>query len=221
MMIEVDGKAVDLDLRPGDIGLCSNPADIGKAFHPSSNKKAINLFQNLEDGDKKSIYGHAFILAKALEESPSFAFNGDLYESAIRISKSTVSKYEGMPVCFMRHRGMTAEAYTRGIPEVLNNIGQIYPFHRLLFCAADSLLSWCGQKMGQNWKFRTSKLLKADWPVCSELAAQFILACGLETGVPKEGWIGVNPDDLADAREARADIWETVFTGKISHFFIV
>ena len=65
-------------------------------------------------------------------------------------------------------------------------------------------------------KFRYMKFLPLDWPVCSELGAQFIHKAGLKGGWEKfkTGWRGVNPDDFDDARYQRPDLWLTILEGK-------
>ena len=79
----------------------------------------------IEPGDKAD-FSHAAII---VDES------GDLVESVARISKNNVSKYEGVNCLLVRHEDMSPEKSLGGWSEIENNIGQIYPFHRLLFIA--------------------------------------------------------------------------------------
>jgi hypothetical protein len=105
-----------------------------------------------------------------------------------------------------------------GREEILDNIGQIYPAHRIIFHGFDMVNSWIKRTVFRRkapLKFRYMKLMPLDWPVCSELGAQFIHTAGLKGGWEdrKKGWRGVNPDDFDDARQTAVNLWLTVMEG--------
>lgn len=112
---------------------------------------------------------------------------------------------------------MDPSAYENGIMEVKDNINQIYPYHRLIFHGLDMINSWAKRVIFRSktpLKFRYMRLMPLDWPVCTEMVAQFILACGLEGGWRNgEKWRGVNPDHCHDVVGTRADLWDMIAEG--------
>ena len=189
--------------EPGDIGLTKNPNGIGKL---------INFGQGLEDGTGKSTYGHTFVFA--ISDTHEFNVNGMIYESVMRISKNHIRKYHQKEMCIIRHKSLDEQKYFAGEEELLDNIGQIYPVHRLLFHGFDMVNAWIKRKFSdKSLKFRYMKFMPLDWPVCSEYATQFLLAAGLETGFNKQGWRGINPDDFDDVRKRRPDLYTTILEG--------
>ncbi len=184
--------------KPGDILLTANPASLGKL---------INFGQGLEDaGKRKSKYGHVAIFAE---------YDAMIFESVMKISKNSINNYHEQDVCIIRHNAMTVEKFYQGRKEILDNLGQIYPFHRLIFHGLDMFNSWIKRvifKRKKALKFRYMKFMPLDWPVCSELAAQFLHKAGLEGGWEdrKKGWRGVNPDDFDDARFQSPTYWTTI-----------
>ncbi|MCK5612858.1 hypothetical protein KAR91_63885 [Candidatus Pacearchaeota archaeon] len=193
-------------IKPGDILLTKNPAGLGNL---------INWAQMIGQGDK-SFYGHVAIIVR----NPSNdQIDGTIAESVMKISYQHVSNYKGNKICIMRHKKMTAYRYNKGMPEVEDNIGQIYPAHRLIVHLADALRAWTIRKIsfgkiGRPW-FRYAKFLRFDWPVCSELAAQFLIAAGVETGLPFDGWRGINPDHFDDTRLNNPELWKTIYIDKL------
>ena len=191
---------------PGDILLTSNPAGIGKL---------INFGQGLEEPEKCSQYGHIAIFAKC--PGTVWKTDGMIYESVMTISKNSIDNYDGKKICIIRHSEMTEKKFYLGREEILDNIGQIYPFHRLAFHGLDMVNAWikrCIFRRAAPLKFRYMKLMPLDWPVCSELGEQFMMGANCNSGIPKDGWRGVNPDDFDDARFDRPDIWTTILEGK-------
>lgn len=195
-------------LKPGDILLTRNPAGLGKA---------INWAQQIGQGDQ-SEFGHIAIVVRNPETDK---VDGTIAESVKKISYNHACDYLGARICIMRHKGMTAYRYAQGMKEIVDNIGQIYPAHRLVVHLVDACRAWfvrkiSGGKVGAPW-FRWSSLMVMDWPVCSELGAQFMLSSGLESGLPYDGmdWRGVNPDHFDDARLSREDLWTTPFIGTL------
>ena len=194
--------------QPGDILLTSNPAGIGKL---------INFGQEVEGKNDKSKYGHVAIFARKPESI--FDVDGSIYESVMRISKNHIDKYSGKEICIIRHTGITKENFLIGRKEILDNLGQIYPGHRLLFHGLDMINSWIKREIFRRkapLKFRYMRFMPLDWPVCSELGAQFIHKAGLEGGweAYKKGWRGINPDDFDDCRIKRQDLWQTILEGE-------
>lgn len=196
-------------LQPGDIGLTRNPHGLGKL---------IRFGQDLE-GDP-SRYGHAFIVAK--KPGKEFVANGDLYESLTTIGRTNIKSYLNTEVCIMRHRQMTPERFFLGREELLDNIGQTYPFHRLALHGIDLGLTY----LFRGLSFRCLTIPKfvsktnIDWPVCSEYAAQFIMSAELEFGHPiqfidKDSWSGINPDHIDDARQYNLNLWQTIVIAQL------
>jgi hypothetical protein len=198
-------------VRPGDIGLTKNPQGLGVM---------INFAQGLE-GDK-SEFGHALIFGKKVGKE--YVANGRIIESVSTISVNHISKYSGSHICVFRHKGMTEDSFYLGREELIDNIGQPYPFHRLFVHGFDMAnVAVCRFFTANKWmpKFRFAKVMPLDWPVCSELTAQFIIGARLETGLSCKGWRGVNPDHLDDARQNRADLYETVYYGMLAEQVIL
>lgn len=198
---------IERDCLPGDILLTCNPAGLGKL---------INFGQGLEEKDGKSKYGHVAIFAK--RPGTQWATDATMYESVMRISKNPINNYHEQDVCVIRHHGMNEMRFYLGREEVLDNIGQIYPAHRIVLHGFDMINSWVKRTVFRRkapLKFRYMKLMPLDWPVCSELGAQFIRKAGLAGGweARKKGWRGINPDDFDDARVQHTDLWATILEG--------
>ena len=203
-----------LSARPGDILLTKNPAGIGRL---------INFGQQLEDGGNSN-FGHVAIVAseERKERGPKYyRVDGNIYESVMTISKNHVKKYGGKECCVLRHREMDPRKYYKGLAEVKDNLGQIYPAHRIVLHGLDMINAWIKRKVSRSskpLKFRYMKLMPLDWPVCSELGAQFIHAAGLQGGWEdrKAGWRGVNPDDFYDCAVINPARWELVLEGTLA-----
>ena len=199
--------------NPGDILLTANPAGIGKL---------INFGQGLEDaGERKSRYGHVAIVAQVEGEYKTWKTDGSIYESVLTISRNNIRKYDGKVCCILRHTSMGPKRYYNGLKEVVDNLGQPYPAHRIVLHGLDMLNSWIKRVVFRRSKplqFRYMKLMPLDWPVCSELAAQFIHAAGLKGGWEeyKKGWRGVNPDDFYDAAVVNPKRWQMLLEGTLA-----
>jgi len=196
--------------QPGDILLTANPAGLGKL---------INFGQGLEDGNggKKSRYGHVAVVAASTYD---WQVDGTVYESVMTISLNRIRKYYGKECCVLRHREMNKGRYDSGIVEVKDNLGQLYPAHRIVFHGLDMINSWVKRAIFRRktpLRFRYMKLMPLDWPVCSELGAQFIHAAGLRGGWEdrKKGWRGVNPDDFYDSAVTAPGLWQMIFEGTL------
>jgi len=192
---------------PGDILLIRSNSLIGKL---------INFGQKMEDGHSR--FTHVAI-ASWKKDSTLFHVGEKVYESVRRIGLNHIRKYDGCEIAVIRYAGMTKEKYLYGIKEVVNNIGQIYPAHRIIFHGLDMINKWIKRKVFRSEKpllFHYVNFEIYDWPVCSELAAQFLYAAGLEGGWEnKKGKRikGINPDDFDDARFDRRDLCTTIFDG--------
>ena len=111
---------------PGDVGLTSNPQGLGKA---------INWAMSLE-GDP-AVFGHAVLFVQD-PDATSFVSNGNMVESSWTIRRSNLKKrLKRMKI--IRHRQMTPDLYCKGWPEIEDNLGMIYPFHRLVLHFLDML----------------------------------------------------------------------------------
>lgn len=198
--------------RPGDILLTKNPAGIGKL---------INFGQSLEDGGG-SKYGHVAIVSHAVKVDGKaktfFNTDGNIYESVLTIGRNHIEKYKGKECCVLRHTGMTPTNYFKGLKEVNDNLGQVYPAHRIVLHGLDMINAWIKRvvfRRSRPLQFRYMKLMPLDWPVCSELGAQFIHAAGLKGGWEdvKDGWRGVNPDDFYDSAVVNPHLWQLELEG--------
>lgn len=153
-------------------------------------KMIKNVQQVMEPGDE-AMFSHVAVITDSV---------GTLIESSRTISAATVEKYKGVQCLLARHVDMTPEKFALGYKAIEGNLGQVYPFHRLFMIPLG-----------------LSKINR-DWPVCSELAAQFYLAAGLDMdlqfrGKPWQGrWTGVTPDVFEDAI-GRRNKWRIVAQG--------
>jgi hypothetical protein len=196
--------------KPGDILLTANPAGLGKL---------INFGQGIEDaGGRGSQYGHVAIVAHSKADRLVWKVDGGIYESVMTIGRNHIRKYHQKRCCLMRHTAMDAAKYFEGLKEVEDNLGQPYPAHRIVLHGFDMINSWIKRAVFRRkapLRFRYMKLMPLDWPVCSELGAQFIHAAGLRGGweEQKKGWRGVNPDDFYDAAVIRPSLWQMITEG--------
>lgn len=201
--------------RPGDIGLSENPDGIGKT---------IKRFQELQGDEAK--YTHAFIFSDPKitirhDEYPSLPLEINkaslyIYEAYKQITSNPLSDYFDKNILVMRHRKMDAKKYLKGVKEIEDNLGDVYPYHRLMLHAVDSGINWLLKKLNIKSRAKFAEWLSTDWPVCSELAAQFLLEAGVKTKLAGgEKWQGVQPDDLHDAALRYPATWEIVFEGKL------
>lgn len=120
-------------------------------------------------------------------------------ESLSTIRTGSVDDYQGQRAMVIRHRGMTESASQRGFSSTFHHIGKRYPFWRLgLFLLG----------LARPLHF-------LDWPVCSELVAQFIKGAGLQLGFNNECWAGVSPEMLEDAARDENGQFEIVWEGVV------
>lgn len=215
-------------LRPGDIGLVRSSHIFGKL---------IRFGQRLEDGEI-SPYNHAFIISVPKDtrlrnthideegrrlKRPRPAINprqyyadGTTAESLWHICHGELKAYINKPIAIGRHINMNQFRFACGYREILDNIGQVYPAHRILLHGIDLLRAYLWRKLiKQQVAWRYSQFGLMDWPVCSELAGQFINAAGLKGGWEGgEKWRGLNPDHIWDAWcEHSIKLWMLVFVG--------
>lgn len=215
-------------LKPGDIGLVRSSHLFGKL---------IRFGQGLADGEI-SPYNHAFGVSipqhiELRQSSPvgatgrqyrrprlrhsAFFTDGTIFESVKNIQFGDLSKYIGKPIAIARHVDMDIEHFVSGYPQVLNNIGQIYPAHRIVLHALDLLRAFVWRKLIKRqpmWRYAKFGFL--DRPVCSELVAQFLISAQLNGGW-KDGdtcWRGTNPDHIWDAwGDPDSNMWRLIFVG--------
>jgi len=178
--------------------------------------RAIRFGQNLE-GDDLCPINHIGGFVKT--SFPLFVTDGTTIESLWKISYSHLREYIGKQVIIARHLHLTSDLYAIGIKEVEDNVGQIYPAPRIALLATDMLRGFFYKKvLSRPVPFRWSSFtLHGDWPVCSELWAQFDIVAGLETGydcsTTCKGWKGVTPEDHYDAWNKRPDLYKILFDG--------
>ncbi|MBC2712071.1 MAG: hypothetical protein HGJ94_14125 [Desulfosarcina sp.] len=162
------------------------PGDIFCTRNPMWLGRAINSVQKFNSVDNESSYSHAGIII-------------DLhltFESLWTIKKGSLSAYEEKKVLIGRHTKMTQDLFEAGIAPVLKHEGQMYPVWRLVLHLIPPMAKYISN--GKN-------------PVCSELVAKFLAACGL-----LDSWKGRNPDHIADMiRKFRC--FDVVFEGVLNN----
>lgn len=171
--------AKDFQLKPGDLLLTQNPQGLGKLIRWGQ--------ERLHPGDP-AVYSHA---AGVLDSC------GNIFESSWRLQVAHISAYHGCLVLVARHKEMDRRRFLRGLEEVWDNLGMVYPFHRLFFSL-----------------FRIADNIYTNWPVCSEYYAQFLVKAGLYGGWGHTHWAGVTPDMLEDAVYL-GEVWEVVYEGAL------
>lgn len=178
--------------------------------------RAIRFGQALE-GDDPCPINHIGGLAKA--PNPLFVSDGTTIESRWKIDFYHIREYVGKRIIIARHNHLTVGHYFKGVAEVEDNIGQIYPVLRIPLLASDMIRGVLYKRIfNRRLPFRVSSLtVHGDWPVCSELWAQFDITAGLETGyecsTDCKGWKGVTPEDHYDAWNKRPDLYKILFDG--------
>jgi hypothetical protein len=155
-------QQVTIELKPGDIFCSASNGILGKS---------IRWFERLFAIDDSAIFNHAGIITSC---------SGDTVEALSRgVVESHVSEYYGKRVLVGRHTRMNQGAFLRGFEEIAPEIGDVYPFWRLVLHAIPGASKW---------------IASGKWFVCSELTAKF-----LNKAVDFHDWAGVTPDYLADA----------------------
>ena len=193
-------------IQPGDFGLTTNPGGKHGVLG-----KAIRWATYIEEGDGVE-YGHGIVFAK--QQGPDYTADGSIYESVMKIEKNHIRDYVGSKICIFRHVDMTEKAFFEGREEILDNIGMIYPFHRLPAIMIDMVIAYTFRKFFKTtYRKRLIHLFPMDWPVCTELMAQFIFKSGLETGLKFNTWKGTTPDHWDDTRKNRFDLYQSVEEG--------
>lgn len=190
--------------KAGDIGLTENPDGIGKI---------IKWVQELE-GDE-AIYTHALIFGQ-MTFYPTNPHNALIFEANGKIAMQPLSQYSNKNVCIIRHKQMTKRAYLKGVKEIHNNLGMRYPYYRLTLMCFDTIFNSLLRKIKIKPFCKLSKIIHFDRPVCSELAAQFLIKSGVKTYFTKgEIWTNINPDDIHDAALNNQNTYEIIFEGKL------
>ena len=185
------------NVKRGDVLLTSNPDGLGNV---------ITWFQNLQ-GDP-SIYTHAALFP--YDALPK------IYEANGTLDIKNITQYIGYKICIIRHKFMTDEAYRKGFREIKDNVGQIYPWHRLLLIGLDNGFNWLFKKLRFKFRSKIARIISRDRPVCSEWVVQFFNSAYIKMGfVNGECWQGKSPDDIDDARIAHPELWETVYEGHL------
>ena len=160
-------------LQPGDIFLLNSGGWLNKT---------IDFFQALYSGDHKSDYIHSGVIldaeGKTFETTPWRTGNQNLFTT-----------YPGSILLIARWKGITPTGLVSGYGTVRDQMGKIYPYHRLLLFAVH-LARWI------HWNGK----------VCSELVSAFLNGAGFTRQV----W-GVNVDDLHDEIVNNPAAWTIVF----------
>lgn len=163
------------------------PGDIFFTTSPSALSKLINWGQELKSPDRDSPYSHCGVSTGGL----------NTYESLTTIRYDNLLKYVSEPFLIARPKLMDDNRYVKGMCEVSDMNGAIYPFHRLFL-----ILAGLGRVSVRNWL------------VCSELVAKFLQGAGLRT----DDYCGVTPDELHDEVD-HTDAYDIVFEGFLDRDF--
>ncbi len=192
--------------EPGDLLLTSNPDGLGTV---------IRWFQELE-GDE-AIYTHVAIMPqKYVMERKKM-----LIEANKVLDYRPIAQYIGKRILLIRHKDMTPETYRKGYKEIKDNLGQKYPYWRLLLHAIDNFSNYFLRLFHVKPLVHVARLVKIDYPVCSEWAAQFLLEADLDLTrniLPEmniKEWGGINPDHFDDWSQMYPMLWERVFEGRL------
>lgn len=175
-------------LQKGDEFATRNPMWLGRIITFSQKIKAI---------DNEATYSHAGIIINE---------DGTTLEALWTVkSQNLWQAYQGQHILIVRNKYMSNSVFTAGYNKIKKHIGQIYPFHRLVF----HLLG-------------IAKFIHWRRLVCSELVAKFEAGCaeylsqtlGLDSKGFLRNWYGVNPDHLAD-RWLLSKYYDVVYQGII------
>lgn len=134
--------------------------------------------------------------------------NGYIYEAYKDLNLHELKQYIGYDVCVIRNVDMNLLKFKTRLFEIENNLGQIYPYHRLFFHLIDGCANWILRNLNLKSRAKIAKMINFDRPVCSEWVAQIF-------NEDFEKWAGVVPDDFDDKRLQNHNRWKTIFEGKL------
>jgi hypothetical protein len=163
------------------------PGDIFLTQNPMWLGKAIVWWQRIWEKDNSSNFSHAGIIL-----NPA----GTTLEAYWTIcNRNLFNAYKKAHVLVARHEDMDIGHYKTGLRFVKKHFGAWYPMHRLIFHILPPLAKYVS----------TGKFL-----VCSELAAKFLVGCGL-----LEYYKGVTPADLENI-VTNYKGWTVVYNDKMT-----
>jgi hypothetical protein len=172
---------MDIRLEQGDVFATKNPQSLGKV---------ITFMEMLRCESKSAEYSHAGIIQDAM---------GKTLEAVWHIEEQNIFEaYKGDKVIIARWNGMTPETYQKGWDSVKGEIGEIYPYSRLLLHFL-GLARWI--HLGND-------------TVCSELAEKFLINAGYTMGLAGKNWWGLTPEELVDEWRI-SKYFNIVFEGEI------
>lgn len=163
-----------IKLEKGDVFLTRNPMMLGRI---------INSVQKFWSQDNKSIYSHAGVIISE---------NGDTFEALWTIKAAHLKEYKNKEIVIYRYKNMNSKKFKNGMESILENKGQIYPFHRLVLMIIPPL----------------SKYINFGMAVCSEIFGKFLAGAGVDVK-----WEGMTPDSAHDFVKNHRD-FDVVFQGK-------
>jgi hypothetical protein len=153
-----------IKLKPGDFFATQNPQGLGVA---------ICLAQCLKSQDGRAEYGHTGVIITE---------GGLTFEALWKVKMQNLFEaYKGQKVLIARWKGMNQETFQKGYDSIKNELGRIYPIHRLILHAL-GLARWI--------HFLGVK-------VCSEITKCFFVNAGACTLAGKS-YYGVTPDNIVD-----------------------
>jgi len=147
--------------------------------------KIINFFQALYSGDKRSQFTHSGIF---ILDGMGYTFETTYWRTG---QHNLLEEHPGSHIKILRWKGMNLPRVLEGFEAVKDQGGRIYPYHRLALFAL-GLARWI------HWKGM----------VCSEIVACFLAAAGA-----REGYWGINVDQLNDDTDINPE-WKVVYEGK-------
>lgn len=163
-------KLISKILYKSNLNLCRG--DIVCTHNDNVFGQAIRFMDGLWSKDDISEYNHCLVITGK---------DGGTFEALETIKRQNIFKaYAGVPVVIFRYDYMTGMMFDKGFSAIKDLEGKWYPAWRL----ALAVIPFLSKKIG------TGKNL-----VCSEIAAQFLVGCGLRNFYPA---MGKTPNDITD-----------------------
>jgi hypothetical protein len=166
-----------IQLKPGDIFLGESPWALGRI---------INSVQAFWSKDGSAKYAHAGLI---------ISHDGATLEALWKVrSRNVFDAYSGRKILIGRNKTLDLADHWRGLGNIHDKKGDLYPLHRLLFFLFPPLA-------------REMNLF--GWTVCSELVGQYLYYAG-----KLDYWSGLNPDDLEEVIRNWKN-WQVIFEGEL------
>lgn len=162
--------------------------DVFCVQNPSWLGRSIQFMERVWAEDGSATYSHAGIILQS---------TGETFEALWTIRKSHLRNYIGKQILIGRPLRVPPQLMEQALLELEEEHGgQWYPWWRLGLHTLPILSKWVST---------------GQFPVCSELAAKFLLYCGI-TEIGR--WPGYSPDDLADAIK-KWKVFDIIYEGAV------